>query len=301
MSTLDDLLVASGKVREIYDLGDDTLLLVASDRISAFDVILPTPIPDKGRVLTGMTRFWLERTSHIVANHMLGTAPAELPEVARTPELAGRSMLRARSSRCCRSSASCAATWSAPAGRTTSAPAPSAATSCPAGLEQAAEACRSRCSRRPPRPSSAPTTRTSPPTQGIALVGEAALPASSSAPRSRCTRFAADHAAARGIILADTKFEFGLDADGTLRAGRRGADARLLAVLAGRLVPHRHQPAELRQAVRARLPRDARLGQDGARPRAARRRPRRHRRRATAMPTSASRVPTSAPTSTRWE
>ena len=67
MSTLDDLLVASGKVREIYDMGDDTLLLVASDRMSAFDVILPTPIPDKGRVLTGMTRFWLDRTSHIVA------------------------------------------------------------------------------------------------------------------------------------------------------------------------------------------------------------------------------------------
>ncbi len=92
MSTLDDLLVASGKVREIYDMGDDTLLLVASDRISAFDVILPTPIPDKGRVLTGMTRFWLDRTQHIVANHMLGTAPDELPELARTPELAGRSM-----------------------------------------------------------------------------------------------------------------------------------------------------------------------------------------------------------------
>src|SRR5258705_9934098 len=92
MSTLDDLLVASGKVREIYEMGDDTLLLVASDRISAFDVILPTPIPDKGRVLTGMTRFWLDRTQHIEANHLLGTAPAELPALARTAELAGRSM-----------------------------------------------------------------------------------------------------------------------------------------------------------------------------------------------------------------
>src|SRR5258708_11766239 len=63
--------VASGKVREIYALDDDRLLLVASDRISTFDVVLPTEIPDKGRVLTGLSGFWFARTKHIVPNHLL--------------------------------------------------------------------------------------------------------------------------------------------------------------------------------------------------------------------------------------
>ncbi|MDQ3122315.1 MAG: phosphoribosylaminoimidazolesuccinocarboxamide synthase, partial [Actinomycetota bacterium] len=63
--------VASGKVREIFALEDDRLLIVASDRISTFDVILPTPIPDKGRVLTGLSAFWFSRTTHIVPNHLL--------------------------------------------------------------------------------------------------------------------------------------------------------------------------------------------------------------------------------------
>jgi len=63
--------LASGKVREIYALDDERLLLVASDRISTFDVVLPTPIPDKGRVLTGLSAFWFARTRHIVPNHLL--------------------------------------------------------------------------------------------------------------------------------------------------------------------------------------------------------------------------------------
>src|SRR5437764_15363687 len=63
--------VASGKVREIYALDDERLLLGASDRISTFDVVLPTEIPDKGRVLTGLSGFWFARTKHIVPNHLL--------------------------------------------------------------------------------------------------------------------------------------------------------------------------------------------------------------------------------------
>jgi phosphoribosylaminoimidazole-succinocarboxamide synthase len=63
--------LASGKVREIYALGNDRLLLVATDRISTFDVVLPTEIPDKGRVLTGLSAFWFARTRHIVPNHLL--------------------------------------------------------------------------------------------------------------------------------------------------------------------------------------------------------------------------------------
>jgi phosphoribosylaminoimidazole-succinocarboxamide synthase len=74
--------VRSGKVRDIYDLDEDRLLLVASDRISAFDVVLPTPIPDKGRVLTGLSRYWFWQTegAGIVPNHLLGTDPTDLPD-----------------------------------------------------------------------------------------------------------------------------------------------------------------------------------------------------------------------------
>jgi phosphoribosylaminoimidazole-succinocarboxamide synthase len=68
----------AGKVRDLYRLGDDRLLLVASDRISAFDVVLPTPIPDKGRVLTGLSRFWFGETASIVHNHLVGTDPASI-------------------------------------------------------------------------------------------------------------------------------------------------------------------------------------------------------------------------------
>ena len=90
---LERYLIGRGKVREIYDLGSDGLLLVASDRISAFDVIMPNPIPGKGRVLTGMTLFWLDRTQGITPNHLRGAWPGELPEEADAPELRGRAML----------------------------------------------------------------------------------------------------------------------------------------------------------------------------------------------------------------
>jgi phosphoribosylaminoimidazole-succinocarboxamide synthase len=69
----------SGKVRDLYDIDADTLLLVASDRLSAFDVVLPTAIPDKGRVLTGLSRFWFAETTGIVPNHLRSTSPADLP------------------------------------------------------------------------------------------------------------------------------------------------------------------------------------------------------------------------------
>jgi phosphoribosylaminoimidazole-succinocarboxamide synthase len=79
-----DAFVRSGKVRDLYAVGGDRLLLVASDRISAFDVVLPTPIPDKGRVLTGLSRFWFGETAGIVANHLIASDlddvdPADLP------------------------------------------------------------------------------------------------------------------------------------------------------------------------------------------------------------------------------
>jgi phosphoribosylaminoimidazole-succinocarboxamide synthase len=82
-----------GKVRDIYDLGD-TLLIVATDRISAFDVVMPNPIPDKGMVLTQISRFWFETTRDIVPNHLISTEVEDFPEVCRPYQeiLTGRTM-----------------------------------------------------------------------------------------------------------------------------------------------------------------------------------------------------------------
>jgi phosphoribosylaminoimidazole-succinocarboxamide synthase len=88
--------VRSGKVRDIYGIGDNRILLVASDRISAFDVVLPTPIPDKGRVLTGLSRFWFLTTAPVIPNHLLATNPAVLQALdidADPDEMRGRMML----------------------------------------------------------------------------------------------------------------------------------------------------------------------------------------------------------------
>jgi phosphoribosylaminoimidazole-succinocarboxamide synthase len=88
-----------GKVRDTFDAGDGTLLMVATDRISAFDVVLPTPIPDKGRVLTQMSRWWFERTAHIVPNHLAASSPEELLGAAGAADLADRSMRVVRAER----------------------------------------------------------------------------------------------------------------------------------------------------------------------------------------------------------
>ena len=80
--------IRSGKVRDLYAIGDDRLLLVASDRLSAFDVVLPTPIADKGRVLTGLSRFWFGLTHDVVPNHLIGTNPADVPDGVVPPDVA---------------------------------------------------------------------------------------------------------------------------------------------------------------------------------------------------------------------
>jgi phosphoribosylaminoimidazole-succinocarboxamide synthase len=90
---LTNLHESSGKVREMYNFGE-TMLMVASDRMSAFDVIMPTPIPDKGRVLTALSVFWFERTAELTPNHLITIEQDEFPAAARaTPDLAGRAML----------------------------------------------------------------------------------------------------------------------------------------------------------------------------------------------------------------
>jgi phosphoribosylaminoimidazole-succinocarboxamide synthase len=94
VSVLADL-YAKGKVRDIYEVGDDRLLMVTSDRISAFDVILPNPIPDKGRVLTGLSLFWFDKLGDVVPNHLISASADDFPQefAEHSDELSGRSML----------------------------------------------------------------------------------------------------------------------------------------------------------------------------------------------------------------
>jgi phosphoribosylaminoimidazole-succinocarboxamide synthase len=81
----------SGKVRELYEVGHDRLLMVASDRVSVFDVVLPDEIPDKGRVLTGLSQYWFDQTATIVPNHVISSDPTDFPETAG--DVGGRAML----------------------------------------------------------------------------------------------------------------------------------------------------------------------------------------------------------------
>ena len=85
-----DRFLRSGKVRDLYELPDGRIVLVASDRLSAFDVVLPTQIPDKGRVLTGLSRFWFRETAGIVRNHLIGSDPALAADVGPAEALRGR-------------------------------------------------------------------------------------------------------------------------------------------------------------------------------------------------------------------
>ncbi|MBT8135434.1 MAG: phosphoribosylaminoimidazolesuccinocarboxamide synthase [Gammaproteobacteria bacterium] len=86
-------LLCRGKVRDIYVVDDDYLLLVATDRLSAFDVVLPDPIPEKGNILTALSCFWFELTRDIVANHLTGIEPAEVVSAAERDQVAGRALV----------------------------------------------------------------------------------------------------------------------------------------------------------------------------------------------------------------
>jgi phosphoribosylaminoimidazole-succinocarboxamide synthase len=202
-------LLDSGKVREIYALGE-RLLLVASDRISTYDVVHPTPIPDKGAVLTGLSVFWFDRTREIVANHVVSVADGVPPEAR------GRGMVVKRLAmlpvECVVRGYLSGSGW-----RDYQATGTVSGIELPAGLRE---------SDRLPEPIFTPSTKaTAGHDEAIdfstagALIGDTGL-----ANRVRETALAvyaraAAHAESRGIILADTKFEFGLDADGTLTLG----------------------------------------------------------------------------------
>ncbi len=192
--------VASGKVREIYALGDDRLVLVASDRISTFDVVLPTPIPDKGRVLTCLSAFWFARTRELVPNHMLSLGRDGRTMTCRRlemlpVELVVRGYLAGSG-------------WSDY--RSTGAVCGHAL---PPGLVE---------SQRLDAPVVTPATKA---VEGHDLnIDEAAAARLCGEERYRAARAAAvalyrhasSHAESHGIVLADTKFELGVDADGAV-------------------------------------------------------------------------------------
>lgn len=195
--------LASGKVREIYALDGDRLALVASDRISTFDVVLPTPIPDKGKVLTGLSAFWFSRTREIVPNHLLGLEADGRTMVCRRLEMLPiecvvRGYLAGSGWRDYEASGSICG-HALPQGLTESArlatpiftPATKAAEGHDLNVSEA---------------------------EAQALCGEERFAAAKAA-SLELYGFASAHAEARGIILADTKFEFGVAPDGSVVLG----------------------------------------------------------------------------------
>ncbi len=193
----------SGKVRELYALDDDRLLLVASDRISTFDVVLPTEIPDKGCVLTGLSAFWFARTAEICPNHFLAVR-----EDGRSTECRRLGMLPIE---CVVRGYLAGSGWKdyrdtgAVCGHVL-----------PAGLQE---------SDRLPEPIFTPATKAAEGhDENIDLDAAAGLVGRDRLEEVQRVslelyRYASEHALARGIVIADTKFEFGLDADGQLVLG----------------------------------------------------------------------------------
>ncbi len=201
--------IASGKVRDLYEL-DDRLLMVASDRISTYDVVHPTPIPDKGKVLTGLSVFWFALTEKIVANHLL-SSKAGVPAEVRGRALAVR-RLDMLPVECVVRGYLTGSGW-----KDYQATGAVAGISLPEGL---------RDSERLPEPIFTPSTKadvghdeTIDFDRAAEIVGDRAVMERLRDLSIALYARAADHAASRGVILADTKFEFGHDADGVLRVG----------------------------------------------------------------------------------
>jgi phosphoribosylaminoimidazole-succinocarboxamide synthase len=227
VTALADLpLIARGKVREMYELTaldpragapggsegspEPPLLMVASDRISTYDAVHPTPIPDKGRVLTGLSAFWFEQTGHIVANHLL-SATAGVPEQARGRGLVVR-RLRMLPVECVVRGYITGSGWRdyRAAGSVSGIP-------LPAGLRESEQL---------REPLFTPTTKAEVGhdeaidfERAVRLVGDRQLMERVREASIELYSFAAAHARERGVILADTKFEFGLDSDERLILG----------------------------------------------------------------------------------
>jgi phosphoribosylaminoimidazole-succinocarboxamide synthase len=200
---LDTIHIYTGKVRELYEVSHDRLLMVASDRVSVFDVVLPDEIPDKGRVLTGLSSWWFDQTASIVPNHVISSDPRDFPEIGSDVE--GRAML-VRATRPVR--LECVVRgyvfghgWSEYVESGTI-----GGQAAPRGLQEAGQL---------PEPLFTPTTKAEQghdmpltPDEAVAVVGTDRYRTLSDL-SLRLYEFGARHALSRGVILADTKFEFG--------------------------------------------------------------------------------------------
>jgi phosphoribosylaminoimidazole-succinocarboxamide synthase len=203
-----------GKVRDIYAAGADALLMVATDRLSAFDVVLPDPIPGKGRVLTEISNFWFARTRHIVPNHLTGRAVSELvSDPAERAALEGRAVI-VRRLKTLPLEAVVRGYLIGSGWKEYQSTGSVCGVALPAGLPLAS---------RLPAPIFTPATKAPAGRhdENITFAEVEKLIGAPLAARVRDTavalyEFAAAHASSRGIIIADTKFEFGVDESGTL-------------------------------------------------------------------------------------
>jgi phosphoribosylaminoimidazole-succinocarboxamide synthase len=205
-------LIARGKVRDIYAVGDDKLLIVTTDRLSAYDVILPTPIPEKGRVLTELANFWFERLKDIVPNHLTGIDPETVVAPAERDQVRGRSIV-AKRMQTLPVEAVVRGYLEGSGWKEYQESGKVCGVALPAGLRRASKL---------PQPIFTPATKAEAGhhDENISFEQLAAQIGAARAAEVRDTsiklyKAAADYALAKGIIIADTKFEFGVD-----RAGR---------------------------------------------------------------------------------
>jgi len=240
-------LKARGKVRDVYDLGDK-LLIVATDRLSAFDYVLPNPIPDKGKVLSQISDFWFKRLADVIPNHIISTDVAAFPAPldSQGELLAGRSTLARKLEMCpieCVARGYLAGSgWKEyhKSGTVCGIP-------LPAGLQE---------SSRLPVPIFTPSTKAeSGHDENIPFEEAERLVGAELAGRLRDLTLelygaGADYAAGRGVIIADTKFEFGLDGDRLLLADEVLTPDSSRFWPADKYEPGRVQPSFDKQFVR---------------------------------------------------
>jgi phosphoribosylaminoimidazole-succinocarboxamide synthase len=207
-------LIHRGKVRDVFDLGNNTLLMVATDRLSAFDVVLPDPIPGKGEMLCQISNFWFDKTTHIIANHLTGVDVASvLPAGVDTALYAKRAVVTKKLKpvpvECIARGYIIGSGW-----KDYQRTGAISGIALPTGLQQAQQLA---------EPIFTPSTKAAVGDHdenidfatAVNLVGREQAEAVRDATLAIYC-FARDYAAARGIILADTKFEFGTDDDGKL-------------------------------------------------------------------------------------
>nr|MBA2690466.1 phosphoribosylaminoimidazolesuccinocarboxamide synthase [Burkholderiales bacterium] len=206
-------LLGRGKVRDLYEVDEHHLLIVTTDRLSAFDVILPTPIPGKGRVLTELSNFWFTKLAHVIANHLTDIAPESVVGAAERDQVAGRAIVVRRYSPL-PVEAVARGYMEGSGWNEYQATGSICGIPLPTGLKRAA---------RLPQPIFTPSTKagTGAHDENIDFAAVEKLLGKELAAQVRATtlalyREAAAYALSRGIIIADTKFEFGLDANGKL-------------------------------------------------------------------------------------